>query len=140
MADEDLVDVGGGYTGIGSVRAGEAVEVGNAVRGVRPGDRLFGMIQPWRAGGACAELLRVDPGECATIPGGLGFEEAAAVLDKVAAVDKDFPGLALERGRVRVRSYIVERPVNESVTLREEHVDVQRRPGAPAPLRRRRWP
>lgn len=59
--------------------AGEAVEVGNAVRGVRPGDRLFGMIQPWRAGGACAELLRVDPGECATIPGGLGFEEAAAV-------------------------------------------------------------
>jgi tetratricopeptide (TPR) repeat protein len=26
------------------------------------------------------------------------FEEASAVLDKVAAIDKDFPGLALERG------------------------------------------
>jgi uncharacterized protein (TIGR02271 family) len=32
-----------------------------------------------------------------------------------------------ERGRVRVRSYIVETPVTEQVTLREEHVDVQRR-------------
>jgi predicted Zn finger-like uncharacterized protein len=27
-----------------------------------------------------------------------GFEEAAAIFDKVAAVDKDYPGLALERG------------------------------------------
>uniref|UniRef100_UPI0005C157DE YsnF/AvaK domain-containing protein n=1 Tax=Muricoccus aerilatus TaxID=452982 RepID=UPI0005C157DE len=33
----------------------------------------------------------------------------------------------VERGRVRVRSYIVETPVTEQVTLREEHVDVQRR-------------
>jgi uncharacterized protein (TIGR02271 family) len=33
----------------------------------------------------------------------------------------------VERGRVRVRSYIVERPVSEQVTLRGEHVEVQRR-------------
>ena len=33
----------------------------------------------------------------------------------------------VERGRVRVRSYVVETPVTEQVTLREEHVDVQRR-------------
>ena len=33
----------------------------------------------------------------------------------------------VERGRVRVRSYIVERPVNEQVTLRSEHVEVERR-------------
>lgn len=33
-----------------------------------------------------------------------------------------------EHGRVRVRSYVVETPVSEDVTLREEHVDVQRRP------------
>lgn len=31
-------------------------------------------------------------------------------------------------GRVRVRSYVVERPVEEQVSLRREHVDVQRRP------------
>jgi len=34
----------------------------------------------------------------------------------------------VEGGRVRVRSYVVERPVEEQVTLRREHVDVQRRP------------
>jgi uncharacterized protein (TIGR02271 family) len=32
-----------------------------------------------------------------------------------------------DRGRVRVRSYIVETPVSESVTLRDEHVQVERR-------------
>jgi uncharacterized protein (TIGR02271 family) len=33
-----------------------------------------------------------------------------------------------ENGRVRVRSYVVETPVTEQVSLRQEHVDVQRRP------------
>lgn len=33
----------------------------------------------------------------------------------------------VEGGRVRVRSYVVERPVEEQVTLRRENVDVQRR-------------
>ncbi|SCY87791.1 YsnF/AvaK domain-containing protein [Microvirga guangxiensis] len=31
-------------------------------------------------------------------------------------------------GRVRIRSHVVERPVQEQVTLREEHVQVERRP------------
>ncbi|PPQ35610.1 YsnF/AvaK domain-containing protein [Rhodopila globiformis] len=31
-------------------------------------------------------------------------------------------------GRVRVRTYVVETPVNETVHLREEHVEVERRP------------
>jgi len=34
----------------------------------------------------------------------------------------------VSHGRVRVRSYIVETPVNEAVNLREEHVHVERRP------------
>ncbi|WP_338662222.1 YsnF/AvaK domain-containing protein [Pararoseomonas sp. SCSIO 73927] len=33
-----------------------------------------------------------------------------------------------DRGRVRVRSYVVETPVSESVTLRDERVQVERRP------------
>ena len=33
----------------------------------------------------------------------------------------------VNHGRVRVRSYVVETPVEEQVSLREEHVDVQRR-------------
>jgi len=34
----------------------------------------------------------------------------------------------VERGGVRVRSYMTERPVTEQVTLREEHVNIDRRP------------
>lgn len=34
----------------------------------------------------------------------------------------------VQRGGVRVRSYMSERPVEEQVRLREEHVDVERRP------------
>jgi len=34
----------------------------------------------------------------------------------------------VSHGRVRVRSYVVETPVTEQVSLRQEHVDVERRP------------
>jgi uncharacterized protein (TIGR02271 family) len=34
----------------------------------------------------------------------------------------------VSHGRVRIRSYVVERPVSEQVNLREEHVQVERRP------------
>ena len=34
----------------------------------------------------------------------------------------------VNQGRVRVRSYVVETPVSEQVSLREEHVHVERRP------------
>jgi stress response protein YsnF len=34
----------------------------------------------------------------------------------------------VSHGRVRIRSYVVETPVSEQVDLREEHVEVQRRP------------
>ena len=33
----------------------------------------------------------------------------------------------VNRGRVRVRSYVVETPVQEQVSLRQEHVDIERR-------------
>jgi uncharacterized protein (TIGR02271 family) len=35
---------------------------------------------------------------------------------------------AVQRGGVRIYSHVTEQPVSESVTLREEHVDVERRP------------
>jgi len=34
----------------------------------------------------------------------------------------------MEHGRVRVRSYVVEQPISEQVTLRDEHVHVERHP------------
>jgi NADPH:quinone reductase-like Zn-dependent oxidoreductase len=42
------------------------------------GQRLFGMVQSWKAG-ACAELLAAREDECAPMPEGLAFEEAAAL-------------------------------------------------------------
>jgi uncharacterized protein (TIGR02271 family) len=52
-----------------------------------------------------------------------GGEEVIPIVEEKVRIGKR----DVERGRVRVRSYIVERPVTEQVTLRQEHVDVERR-------------
>lgn len=58
-----------------------------------------------------------------TTASGTGREEVIPVVEERIQVGKR----DVERGRVRVRSYIVERPVNEQVTLRDERVAVERR-------------
>ena len=50
--------------------------------------------------------------------------EAIPVVEEDIRVGKR----AVERGGVRVRSYVLERPVEQDVTLREERVEVERRP------------
>jgi uncharacterized protein (TIGR02271 family) len=52
-----------------------------------------------------------------------GSEEVIPIVEEQLRVGKR----DVERGRVRVRSYVVETPVTEQVTLREEHVEVHRR-------------
>ena len=51
-------------------------------------------------------------------------EEMIPVVEETLRVGKR----EVERGGVRVRSYIVETPVSEQVSLHEEHVSVERRP------------
>jgi uncharacterized protein (TIGR02271 family) len=51
-------------------------------------------------------------------------EEAVPVVEEELRVGKR----DRSHGRVRVRSYVSERPVSEEVTLRDERVDVERRP------------
>src|SRR4051812_32173909 len=51
-------------------------------------------------------------------------EEAIPVVEEQVRVGKREVG----GGRVRVRSYVVERPVEEQVNLRQERVEVERRP------------
>ncbi|MCR0982091.1 YsnF/AvaK domain-containing protein [Roseomonas populi] len=51
-------------------------------------------------------------------------EERIPVVEEQLRISKR----EMDRGRVRVRSYVVETPVNESVTLRDERVQVERRP------------
>ena len=53
-----------------------------------------------------------------------GEEERIPIVEERLRVGKREVG----HGRVRVRSYVVETPVEERVALREEHVNVERRP------------
>ena len=50
-------------------------------------------------------------------------EEHIPILEEQLLVGKR----EVERGGVRVRAYVVERPVSEQVRLREEHVEIERR-------------
>jgi len=55
--------------------AGEVIEVGEGVRGWRPGDRAMALL----AGGGYAEEVVVDAGSALKVPDRLSWEEAAAV-------------------------------------------------------------
>lgn len=55
---------------------------------------------------------------------GAGREEVVPIAEEQLKVGKR----EVNHGRVRVRSYVVETPVQEQVNLREEHVKVERRP------------
>jgi uncharacterized protein (TIGR02271 family) len=61
----------------------------------------------------------VAGGEAGRVEG----EEVIPVAEETLRVGKR----DTENGRIRVRSYVMETPVSEQVSLREEHVDVQRR-------------
>ncbi|MGH8301145.1 MAG: YsnF/AvaK domain-containing protein [Steroidobacteraceae bacterium] len=55
-------------------------------------------------------------------------EEVIPVAEEQLRVGKR----QVDRGAVRVRAYTIEQPVQDNVRLREEHVDVQRRPATRA--------
>ena len=56
--------------------------------------------------------------------GTAGAEERIPLAEEQIVIGKREVG----RGYVRVRSYVVETPVEEQVTLHQEHVDIERRP------------
>lgn len=62
----------------------------------------------------------------AAIPSGAAAtdEEVVPIVEEQLLVGKR----QVERGGVRVRAYTVETPVHEQVQLREEHVEIERRP------------
>jgi uncharacterized protein (TIGR02271 family) len=84
---------------------------------------------PDEAGASGAGALgAVDPaGEPTTA--GSGTAEAGAAEDVISLVEERMRvgKREVERGTVRVRSYVVERPVQAQVTLREERLRVDRR-------------
>jgi len=56
--------------------------------------------------------------------GTTGASETIPLVEETLRVGKR----QVNTGRIRVRSYVVETPVNETVHLRDEHVEVERRP------------
>jgi uncharacterized protein (TIGR02271 family) len=93
-------------------------------------------------GTTSAPATDASSGVAATGAAGRGREEVIPVYEEQLRVGKREVG----RGSVRVRSYVVEQPVQEQVHLREERVHVERRPvdrpadvaaGAAEPFRER---
>jgi len=70
-----------------------------------------------------ASTARTDASSATTAHGLTGREESIPMAEERLRVGKR----EARAGRVRVRSYVVETPVEEQVTLREEHVHVERR-------------
>jgi uncharacterized protein (TIGR02271 family) len=81
-----------------------------------------------REGWTGSEYVQGSRGVAATSSMGTseqtGREEVIPVAEEQLRVGKR----DVSHGRVRVRSYVVETPVEEQVALREEHVHVERRP------------
>jgi stress response protein YsnF len=80
---------------------------------------------PSTSSGAAA-TRSVEAGSAASAGGRTaqaGREEVIPVTEEQLKVGKR----EVSHGRVRVRSYVVEKPVQEQVNLREEHVQVERR-------------
>jgi uncharacterized protein (TIGR02271 family) len=69
-------------------------------------------------------MVGVAPGTTAASARAGGQDETVQVVEERLVVGKR----VVEGGRVRVRSYVVERPVEEQVTLHQERVTVERRP------------
>ena len=77
----------------------------------------------WQAPAAGAASTFGGFGEQAAATGTTGGEEVIPVIEEKLVVGKR----DVDRGSVRVRSYVTETPVHEQVRLRNERIDVQRR-------------
>jgi uncharacterized protein (TIGR02271 family) len=80
--------------------------------------------QEWRAEGWTGAATEQPVAGQPAATSRAGSEEAIPVVRERLRVGKR----EVNRGGVRVRSYVVEEPVEEQVNLREERVDVERRP------------
>lgn len=84
-----------------------------------------GSSTPDRAYAASAPGLGTASGTTGTARGtAIGGEETIPVVQEEVRIGKRDVSL----GRVRIRSYVVETPVREDVTLRSERVELERRP------------
>ena len=116
----------GGYLLSGEVDDDEAEEAIRVLDNASSVD-IDGRANDWRASGwdyaapAAAGALSGLTGESSY--GETGNEQSIPIVEESLRVGKR----EVDRGGVRVRSYVVETPVSEQVNLREENVSVERR-------------
>ncbi len=84
------------------------------------------------SGAASLQATSAEPSTAyAAAPGGQGVTETGRSGEQVVPVVEETLRVGkrqVDSGNARVRSYVLERPVQEQVNLREEHVHVERRP------------
>lgn len=105
----------GGVAGLGSTSAGVASDLAGSGSTSRTGTGMTGAT-------GSPDMARTRSG----MGDGRGREEVIPIAEEELHVGKREVG----HGRVRIQSRIVEHPVQEQVTLREETVDVERRPAS----------
>jgi uncharacterized protein (TIGR02271 family) len=88
------------------------------------GTNVSGAHPEHEARGTAGVAGTTTTGAATTSAAQTGGAEAIPITEERLTVGKR----EVNRGRVRVRSYVVETPVQEQVALRQEHVDVERRP------------
>lgn len=73
-----------------------------------------------------------QPGSASTAAGSSRPDDTREEVIPVAEEQLRVGKRQVDRGAVRVRTYAIEQPVQDNVLLREEHVDVERRPATRA--------
>lgn len=113
----------GGYLLVASVETERAEKALEALEGSNAVD-LTRRQEQWKAQGWTGQdtpvTSRTPGAPDQSNPG----EQAIPIVKEQLRVGKR----EIDRGRVRVRSFVVEEPVHEEVRLREERVDIERRP------------
>ena len=105
---------GGSAGGVGATAAGLGAALTGSSSTTRSGTDVDGDL----TGSPDATRARTDVSDTS------GRDEVIPVVEEELEVGKR----ETSRGRVRIQSRVVERPVEEQVSLREEHVHVERRP------------
>ncbi|MDB6088820.1 MAG: hypothetical protein JWN85_1604 [Gammaproteobacteria bacterium] len=113
----------GGYLLVASVEADQADAALEALEGSNAVD-LERRQEQWRAEGWSGQDAAGEPRTAAVPDSNDASEQTIPIVKERLRVGKR----EVDQGRVRVRSFVVEEPVHEEVRLREEHVDIERRP------------
>jgi uncharacterized protein (TIGR02271 family) len=116
----------GGYLLVASVGADQADAALDALEGSNAVD-LERRQEQWRAEGWTGRDTAA-PAAAAPAAAAPGSDNASEQVIPIVKESLRVGKREVDQGRVRVRSFVAEEPVHEEVRLREEHVEIERRP------------